>query len=57
MTDHQLESNTSQLTFYQRLLADIEGKPIEGKTKYAYKDTILCKFKSAMSTVKILIKK
>ena len=52
MIDHQLESNTSQLTFYQRPLADIEGKPLEGKTKYAYKDIILCKFKSTMSTVK-----
>ena len=52
MIDHQVESNTSQLTFYQRLLADIEGKPFEGKTKYAYKDIILCKFKSTMSTVK-----
>ena len=46
-----VQSDISRLTFYKRLLADIEQKSIEGKTKYAYQD-ILCKFKSIKSTVK-----
>ena len=45
-----VQSDISRLTFYKRLLADIE-KSIEGKTKYSYQD-ILCKFKSIKSTVK-----
>ena len=52
LIDVSLESHTSWLTFYKRLLEDIEEKSIEGKTKYAYQDIILCKFKSTKSTVK-----
>ena len=39
-----VQSDISRLTFYKRLLADIEQKSIEGKTKYSYQD-ILCMFK------------
>ena len=52
LVDQSLESNTSWLTFYKSLFADIEEKSIEGKTKYAYQDIILCKFKSTKSTFK-----
>ena len=52
LIDVSLESHTSWLTFYKSLLEDIEEKSIEGKTKYAYQDIILCKFKSTKSTVK-----
>ena len=46
-----LESSTSQLTFYKCLLVDIEEKLIESKTKYAYQDIIIHKFKSIKSIV------
>ena len=52
LIDQSLESNTSCLTFYKHLLADIEEKSIEGKIKYAYQDILLRKFKSTKSTVK-----
>lgn len=55
--DQSLESNTSWLSFYKRLLADIEEKPIEGKTKYVFEDIILPKLKYTKSTVKDLYQK
>ena len=35
LIDHSLELNSSRLTFYKHLLADIEEKSIDSKTKYA----------------------
>ena len=52
LIDQSIESNSSRLAFYKRLLADIEEKSVEGKTKYAYQDILLLKFKSTKSTVK-----
>ena len=52
LIDQSIESNSSRLAFYKRLLADIEEKSVEGKTKYAYQDIIILKFKSTKSTVK-----
>ena len=55
--DQSLESNTSWLSFYKCLLADIEEKPIEGKTKYVFEDIILPKLQYTKSTVKDLYQK
>ena len=56
LIDQDLESKTSRLTFYKRLILEVEQKIIDDKTKYVYQDIVLKKFKSTKSSVKDFFK-
>ena len=57
LIDQDLESKTSRLTHYKRLILDIEHKVIDNKTKHVYQDIVLRKFKSTKLSDSNVLKK